>query len=332
MIDRPSEELLKLFRLSGDSDQSVAQQAQRQIAKAIEEPLRKGIMYGDVTGSIFERMQLEPGSSPEFPLDLLSPGTERDYTAYTNPGHGRIPERSVESDYVMVHTYSITNSIDFQLKYAYEARWDIAQRATKVMAAGFVKKINDDAWHTILAAAVDRDILVYDDDAANGQFTKRLISLGKTVMLRNGGGNSVTATGRLTDLYMSPEGIEDVRNWGIDQLDEVSRREVYQSAENGAPLTRIFGVNLNGLFEFGDGQEYQTFVLSDLGGSLASGDVELIIGLDLNARDSFVMPIKRPLEIFEDMNLHRQQRQGYYGWQDCGFAVLDNRRVIALSF
>lgn len=332
MIDRPSEELLKLFRLSGDSDQSVAQQAQRQIAKAIEEPLRKGIMYGDVTGNIFERMQLEPGSSPEFPLDLLSPGTERDYTAYTNPGHGRIPERSVESDYVMVHTYSITNSIDFQLKYAYEARWDIAQRATKVMAAGFVKKINDDAWHTILAAAVDRDILVYDDDAANGQFTKRLISLGKTLMLRNGGGNSVTATGRLTDLYMSPEGIEDVRNWGIDQLDEVSRREVYQSAENGAPLTRIFGVNLNGLFEFGDGQEYQTFVLSDLGGALASGDVELIIGLDLNARDSFVMPIKRPLEIFEDMNLHRQQRQGYYGWQDCGFAVLDNRRVIALSF
>lgn len=332
MIDRPSEELLKLFRLSGDSDQSVAQQAQREIAKAIQEPLRKGVMYGDVTGNIFERMQLEPGSSPEFPLDLLSPGTERDYTAYTNPGHGRIPERSVESDYVMIHTYGITNSIDFQLKYAYEARWDIAKRATKVMAAGLVKKINDDAWHTILAAAVDRDILVYDDDAADGQFTKRLISLGKTLMLRNGGGNSVTATGRLTDLYMSPEGIEDVRNWGLDQLDEVSRREVYQSAENGAPLTRIFGVNLNGLFEFGDGQEYQTFVTSDLGGILASGDVELIIGLDLNARDSFVMPIKRPLEVFEDMNLHRQQRQGYYCWQDCGFAVLDNRRVIALSF
>lgn len=332
MIDRPSDELLSYLKLSGSSDQAVAQQAQRKIAQAITEPLRQGIMYGDVTGNIFNRMTLEPGASPEFPLDLLAPGTERDYTAYVNPGHGRIPERTIESDYVMIHTYSITNSIDFQLKYAYEARWDIINRATRVMAAGFVKKINDDAWHTILAAALDRDVLVYDDDAANGQFTKRLISLGKTVMLRNGGGNSATATGRLTDMYMSPEGIEDVRNWGIDQLDEVSRREVYQSAENGAPITRIFGVNLNGLFEFGDGQEYQTFALSDLGGALASGDVELIVGLDLNQNDSFVMPIKRPLEIFEDMNLHRSQRQGYYGWQDCGFAVLDNRRVIALSF
>lgn len=333
MFTRPSDDFINLLKQSGNSDKSVALDAQREIAKALELPLRKGIMFGDVVTNIFEKMVLEPGSSPEFPLDLLAPGTERDYTAYTNPGHGRIPEKHVEGDYVMVNTYGITNSIDFLLRYAREARWDIIARAMQVLESGFVKKINDDGWHTILAAAVDRNILVYDADAAAGQFTKRLISLGKTVMLRNGGGNSVTATGRLTDLFLSPEAIEDVRNWGIDQLDEVSRREVYQSADNGAPLTRIFGVNLNGLFEFGDGQEYQTFFTSDLSGSLGpNSDVELIVGLDLNARDSFVMPVKREVEIFEDEGLHRSQRQGYYGWAEIGFGVLDNRRVLALSF
>jgi hypothetical protein len=333
MLNRPSDEFIALLQRSGSSDKAVALDAQREIAKALELPLRKGIMFGDVVTGIFEKMVLEPGSSPEFPLDLLAPGTERDYTAYTNPGHGRIPEKHVEGDYVMVNTYGITNSIDFLLRYAREARWDIVARAMQVLESGFVKKINDDGWHTVLAAAVDRNILVYDGDAAAGQFTKRLISLAKTVMLRNGGGNSVTATGRLTDLYSSPEAIEDVRNWGIDQLDEVSRREVYQSADSGAPLTRIFGVNLNGLFEFGDGQEYQTFFTSDLGGSLGpSSDVELIVGLDLNARDSFVMPVKREVEIFEDEGLHRSQRQGYYGWAEIGFGVLDNRRVLAASF
>ena len=333
MFTRPSDDFINLLKQSGNSDKSVALDAQREIAKALELPLRKGIMFGDVVTNIFEKMVLEPGSSPEFPLDLLAPGTERDYTAYTNPGHGRIPEKHVEGDYVMVNTYGITNSIDFLLRYAREARWDIIARAMQVLESGFVKKINDDGWHTILAAAVDRNILVYDADAAAGQFTKRLISLGKTVMLRNGGGNSVTATGRLTDLFLSPEAIEDVRNWGIDQLDEVSRREVYQSADNGTPLTRIFGVNLNGLFEFGDGQEYQTFFTSDLSGSLGpNSDVELIVGLDLNARDSFVMPVKREVEIFEDEALHRSQRQGYYGWAEIGFGVLDNRRVLALSF
>jgi hypothetical protein len=333
MLTRPSNEFIQLLSRSGSSDKSVALDAQREIAKALELPLRKGIMFGDVVTGIFEKMVIEPGSQPEFPLDLLAPGTERDYTAYTNPGHGRIPEKHVEGDYVMVNTYGITNSIDFLLRYAREARWDIVARAMQVLEAGFVKKINDDGWHTILAAAVDRNILVYDGDAAAGQFTKRLISLCKTVMRRNGGGNTVTATGRLTDLYLSPEALEDIRNWGIDQLDEVSRREVYQAASDGAPLTRIFGVNLTDLFELGDGQEYQTFFTSDLSGSLGpNSDVELIVGLDLNAKDSFVMPVKREVEIFEDEGLHRQQRQGYYGWAELGFGVLDNRRVLAASF
>jgi len=331
-LERPSQEFINLLSRSGSSDKAVALDAQREIAKALELPLRKGIMYGDVVTGIYEKMVIEPGSQPEFPLDLLAPGTERDYTAYTNPGHGRIPEKHVEGDYVMVNTYGITNSIDFLLRYAREARWDIVARAMQVLEAGFVKKINDDGWHTLLAATVDRNILVYDGDAAQGQFTKRLISLCKTVMRRNGGGNSVTATGRLTDLYVSPEAIEDIRNWGIDQLDEISRREVYQSASDGAPLTRIFGVNLTDLFELGDGQEYQNFFVNDLGGSLGSSKVELVVGLDLNNRDSFVMPVRREVEIFEDEALHRNQRQGYYGWAELGFGVLDNRRVLAASF
>ena len=33
---------------------------------------------------------------------------------------------------------------------------------------GRSKKMNDDGWHTILAAGVDRNILVYDGDATAG--------------------------------------------------------------------------------------------------------------------------------------------------------------------
>jgi hypothetical protein len=330
--DRPSPEFIELLKRSGDSDKSIAIQAQREIAKALELPLRKGVVYGDIVGGIFEAMPLEPGATPEFPLDLLAPGTEIDHVAFTNPGNGRIPERHVEGDYVMINTYGITSSIDFLLKYAREANWNVVARAMQVLESSFVKKINDDGWHTLLAAAVDRNILVYDGDAGAGQFTKRVVSLMKTVMRRNGGGNSVTAPGRLTDLYLSPEAIEDIRNWGIDQLDEVSRREVYVAADDGGPLTRVFGVNLHDVFEFGASQEYQSYFTSDLGGSLATGDVELVIGIDQGTNDSFVMPVKKDVEIFEDEALHRHQRQGYYGWAELGFGVLDNRRIIAGSF
>ena len=256
-MTRPDDQFIDLIKRSGSADKNEAVAAQRELAVALETPLRKGVLVGDVLDGIFEKIQMEPGSAAEFPLDLLAPGTEGDHVAYTNPGHGRIPERAVEGDYVMVPTYSVASSIDYLLRYAKEARWDVVGRAMQVLEAGFTKKMNDDGWHTLLAARVDRNVLVYDADASAGQFTKRIVSLMKTVMRRNAGGN------------------------------------------------RSLG---------------------------PSSDKELVIGLDLSASDSFIMPIKQDIQIFEDEALHRHQRAGFYGWAEIGFAVLDNRRILLGSF
>ena len=333
-MTRPDDQFIDLIKRSGSADKNEAVAAQRELAVALETPLRKGVLVGDVLDGIFEKIQMEPGSAAEFPLDLLAPGTEGDHVAYTNPGHGRIPERAVEGDYVMVPTYSVASSIDYLLRYAKEARWDVVGRAMQVLEAGFTKKMNDDGWHTLLAAGVDRNVLVYDADASAGQFTKRIVSLMKTVMRRNAGGNSGSLNrGRLTDLYLSPEALEDIRNWGVDQVDEVTRREIYQASDDGAAITRVFGVNLHDMDEVGEDQEYQNFFSTQLGGSLGpSSDKELVIGLDLSASDSFIMPIKQDIQIFEDEALHRHQRAGFYGWAEIGFGVLDNRRILLGSF
>jgi hypothetical protein len=333
-MKRPDEAFIDLLKRSGSSEKNEALAAQRELAKAIELPLREGVLVGNILDGIFEAIPMEPGTTTEFPLDLLAPGEEDEFVAYTNPGHGRIPERAVEGDYVMVPTYSITSSIDYLLRYAREARWDVVGRAVQVLEASFTKKMNDDGWHTILSAGTDRNILVYDADAAAGQFTKRLVSLMKTVMRRNGGGNSASINrSTLTDLYISPEGLEDIRNWGVDQIDEVTRREIYQAADGSAILTRVFGVNIHDIDELGESQEYQKFFTTDLSGSLGpNSDVELVVGLDQNANDSFVMPVKENVQVYEDDTMHRHQRAGMYGWAEMGFAVLDNRRVLLGSF
>lgn len=320
----------ELIVRSGSDDSAVAFAAQHELAKALETPLRQGVLLGDVVRGIFKTEVIAPGASVEFPLDLLAPGEEDEFVAYTNPGNGRIPERSVEGDYVQVPTFSIASSIDWLLRYAREARWDIVARAMQVLEASFVKKINDSGWYTLLSAGADRNILVYDADAFAGQFTKRLVSLMKVVMRRNAGGNTASLRrGKLTHIFLSPENIEDIRNWGLDQVDEITRRELYTSSDGG--ITKLFNVNLVDMDEFGEGQEYQLFFTNQLGAALASSDTELLVGLDLSSNDSFWMPIKQEIQLFDDPQLHRRQRAGMYGWGEFGFACLDNRRVLVAS-
>ena len=321
-----------VLRASGSLKASEATESSDMLAKALELPLREGVLNGDITGGVFEPIDLrnsENGTStPEFPLDLLAPGTEKDYVAYTIPNHGYIPQRHVEGDYVIVPTYPIANAIDWNRKFSRDARWDVVSRAMEVFEAGFVKKMNDDAWFTLISAAADRNIVVIDSDAAAGQFTKRLVSLMKVVMRRNGGGNSTSINRRkLTDLYISPEAMEDIRNWNVDQIDETTRRQIFVS-EGDEALSRIFGVNLHVLDELGEGQEYQLFYNSQLGGTLPGSDVELVVGLDLSRRNSFVMPIVEELQVYDDPSLSRQLRVGVWGTMESGWAVLDGRNCI----
>jgi hypothetical protein len=307
------EKVKSRLRDSGSHDEIVALAAQKEFAQALTLPLRQGVLNGDILNGIFEAIPLDPGVVPEFPLDLLAPGTEDQHVAYSLPNSGYIPQRHVEGDYVMIPTYDIGNAIDWNLKYARNARWDVVRRATEVFRAGFIKKNNDDGAHTLITAAADRNIVVLDSDAQAGQFTKRLLSLGKLVMRRNGGGNSTSVNrGQLTDVAMSPEGMEGIRNWNVDQVDEVTRREIFV-AEGNNVMSRIFGVNLHVWDEFGVGQEYNNFYTNELGGSFPTGDVELLLGLDLSKSDSFVQPIDEPLQVFPDPTLHRQRRAGLYG-------------------
>lgn len=329
----PPKEVLELLKAAADDNPEVRHPAQWKLAKAIETPLRKGVLFGDVVRNLFQAMPQGPGQV-EWPLDILSPGREDEFVAYTSPGVGKIAERKVEGDYVTIPTYEISNSIQWNLRFARDANWPVVARCLEILEGGMVKKINDDGWHVILTAVYDRNISVYDPDASAGQFTKRLVSLMKTIMVRNGGGNSTSIRqSALTDLFVSPESIEDVRNWGLDQVDDITRREIYVAGDDSQTLTRVFGVNLNALREFGQGQEYQLFYTNQLGGSLEASDVELVVGVDMRNKDSFVMPVRQEPVVFPDsVNLHRRGEDGYYTRGEMGFAVLDNRRVLAGSY
>lgn len=320
-----------LLRLTASKNRQVAQAAMQALAQALEEPLRKGVFDQDNVGGIFAREVLAPGATPNYPLDFVRPGTEDlDYTAITMPKQGRIPERRVEGDELWVPTFQIANSIDWPLHYARDARFNVVARALDVYQMGFTRKLNEDGWHTILSAADSRGLVVVDDVAEDGQFTKELVAKMQTGMTRNAGGNG--QAGKLTDLYTSLEAVEDIRAYDITEIDEVTRREIL-TAENGRG--QFYGSNLHFMTEFGEGQEYQLYLTNVLGRSVVgadAGDKEFVVGLDLSTNDSFVQPIRQELQTTDDPTLHRSQRAGVYGTMELGWAILDNRRVMLGTF
>ena len=326
-VIRLTEAQQALLKATASADLNTAMAAQRAFAQALDEPLREGIFDEDNLGGIYSRQVLAPGAQANYPLDFVRPGTEDlDYTAITLPKQGRVPERHIEGDELWVPTFQIANSIDWPLKYARDARFDVIARALDVYRMGYTRKINEDGWHTLLAAADARALVVNDSIAQPGQFTKELVSKMQTAMTRNAGGNG--QAGRLTDLYLSMEAMEDLRAWDISEIDDVTRREILQQA--GKNMALLYGSRLHFMTEYGVGQEYQLYLTAVLGRVIAAaGDEEFLVGLDQSTNDSFVQPIRQELQTFEaGPEMHRNQKAGVYGWMEHGFAVLDNRRVL----
>lgn len=322
------EDMVNLLMQVGDPAKEVAMAAAVQFAEALQTPLRSAVLDGSVTGGIYETVPLRGNATPEFPLDIVTPGVEEEHCAYTIPSHGRMPQKLVEAGYVMVSPFEVGSTITIKQKIARDARWDIMARMLQVIEAHFVKKMNKDGMHAIIAAGLDRSILVYDANASQGYFTKRLVSLLGVTMRRNGGGNSASlARKMLTHLLMSPELIEDMRNWTIDQAPDSVRASLF-TASDGTLKGMFPGLTLIDLDELGVGQEYQQYYTTDLGGSLQASDVELLIGLNLGPDKSLVMPVRENVTILpDDSNIH-ERKIGFRGFAEYGIGVLDNRDVI----
>jgi len=316
-----------LLKATASGDSAEAYNARKAIAAALEQAWRAGVLEPDTLGTIFQRIDLPGGVDAKFPLDFYSPEKEGNYKGFVVPKQGAIPDQIIEGDEIRVPTYKIANAISWSLDYARDARWDVIARALEVFTNGFVRKINDDGWHVVLKAGnTNSQSVVQDASASAGEFTKALLTNMMVKMLRQTGGRNA----RLTDLYLSPEGLADILNFDDTTVGSIYLNSLLFKRED--ELTSLFGVRLHELQELGESQEYESFLVTTLGRAHTGGDLEFCVGLDLQHRDSFVMPVRQNMEMYDDPALHRSMKAGLYGWLELGMAALDIRRAIIGSF
>lgn len=343
-IKKQDPKFKQIVKELGDPDPKIRAKAAEIFAQAVREPIREAVFDCDIVSNIFVAEEWDAMCPVTYQLDIIQPGKEKEYTAFAIPKCSSMPRYFVESDYITLPTYRIGNQMEWCDDHARTAHYNLFNQAVRYFRSGFVKKINDDAWRLLIAAGLDRNMVVYDDQSSPGQFTKRLLSLMKLAMARNNGGNNQSCSDahRLTDMYISLESHEDILDWGDDQVSDITRAKIFETVDG---LNNIFGVNLHPLSELGVGQEYQLLYENELGGVLpgpsntgvANGGVgdplpeakrEIVVGLSLTRReDVFVMPVR------EEMRMTQYQcipegMSGILGSSEIGLAVLDGRAVI----
>jgi len=302
------------------------------LATVLASAWRSGVLEPDTLGDIFTTIPLDPGTDAKFPLDFYNAAdSEKDNRdAFVVPKEGAIPDRVIQGDEIHVPTYKIGNAISWSLDYARDARWDVIARAIEVFTNGFVRKLNDDGWHVIQKCAAANAVAT-DAAGTDGIFSKRLLTNTQTAFKRLSGGRGAKAT----DIYLSPEAIADIRNFdtgsaGGQIIDFGMLAQLLRGdADSGAP--DLFGTKIHELRELGVGQEYESFIATTLGIAHTGSKQEYGIALDLSNRDSFVMPVRDDMEMFDDPQLHRSAKAGVYGWMELGMACLDTRRAMLLE-
>ena len=339
-----NEEQKNLLKATASKDKAVAEKHSQALAQVLERAWRAGVLHPDMIDNIFDRIPLPAGGDAKFPFDFYAPADEEAerFKAFLVPQEGAIPERAIEGSEIYIPTFKIANSIDWSLDYARDARWDVIARAIEVFTNGFVQRLNDEGWHVVLACAGEHAVTT-DSAAAAGTFTVNLVTSLMTAIKRLSGGRG----SRVTDIYLSPEGIADIRSLSSFTVEDDANnygfmkgphddlvRTLLSTPEGTAPS--LFGVRMHEIQELGapggTAEEYQSYLTDTVGVSLPAGDEEFCVALDLASRDSFVMPVREDMQMFDDPTLHRSARAGVYGWMEQGFGCLDSRRALLGSF
>lgn len=140
----------------------------------------------------------------------------------------------------------------------------------------------------------------------------------------------------------------DIREWTDTDIDPVTRREIFQASGMGSiwnvqlhelqhlGATGLYNINGNasayGKFIAEAGEIYNGYTLDNPNVTNADGTIGTlgetqILGFDMGVNDSLVMPVRKEYEAHDDPTLLRVQKQGFFGWAEIGYGVLDSRML-----
>ena len=352
-------EQVELVKALGSSNKLVSLEAQEALAAFIRPVAREVLEKAGTANLIFDRQTYNEDDNPSIPLDLYyNEGVDFVQVWYQNMAGGLPPSQVYGVDEMLVQTWRIDSAVSMLKKYARKARLDVLSKTLTKMIQEVLVKQEKNQWSIILKAlgeastngnnhiigATTANVFQLDD-------LSRLFTLTRRINTSFDGGTPSNFSSRgLTDLFVSPEIMEDVRSFAYEPMNtraipntdestavplpDALRQQIY----NNAGASEIYGVILHEVLELGDNKVYNNLFDTFYSGTptFTGATDQIVIGVD-KGRESFITLVAQNADSGDtfsaqpdDQFLSRSEKIGFYGSTEIGAVCVDARAIVGL--
>lgn len=361
-----TEEQVELIRAMGSRDNQVSAEAAQAFAAFIGPVVQKVLLHAGSSGVLYSDLEYDEDDNPSIPLDLWYDQGVDHVQVWSQNIAGGLPTSEVTGlSEMKIATYRLDSAVSWLKRYARKARLDIISKAIERMSNEVLIKQERNAWAVLLKALAEASTNSNKHVIAAGNAGEfiphdlnRLMTHIKRINTDFQGGTPEGLTSKgLTDLFMSPEMMQEVRGFAYHAVNKQQTGanvgtgpvtlpdNVRQDIWNSGGMSSLYGVVLHELLELGVGRKYNTLFgtlatgnsIVSPGGTFAQATEELLLGVDLS-RESLVRPVAREHEsggtftvLPDDQFVARAEKQGFYGYLEEGRVCLDSRALVGIT-
>lgn len=359
-------EQVELIKACASKDKLVSEEARAAVAELVGPVISEVINNAPTVSNLYQTLAFSEDDNLSIPLDLFHDVTDEDYIrihSQSVAGGLSTNELFPAHDELKFKTYTLDSAISLDKKYIRKGRSiDISKVFTR-MAQEFLLKQEKTSINQLLGALVAADTKVNGSAAAGNHVIaattanqlqlddfNRLLTLSKRLWSSYSSGTPVGgSTVGVTDLLMSPEMVEELRNMAYNPVNTragslatsgatsiPATEDMRKQLMSQAGLPSFFGIGIIEILEMGINQRYNK-IFSAVN-TAASSPVtftqatdEIIVGID-RSKESLFRPAVREEGVstevsvqVDDQFVSRQNKLGWYGKIEEGRIILEDR-------
>lgn len=351
---------VELVKALGSKNKLTSMEAQEALADFIAPVAREVIEKAGTANLIYTQETYNEDDQPSVPLDLYYNDSVDFVQVWQQNIAGGVPTSQVYGvDEMLVATYRLDSAVSMLKKYARKSRIDVVSKTISKMLNEVLIKQERNQWSILLKAlaeALDVDgntnliasttANVFQIDDLNRLFTKA-----RRVNAAFNAGTPVASASRgLTDLFVAPETLEDIRSFAYEPMNtraipntdestavplpDAIRQKIFETPN----VPEIYGVLIHEVLEFGDDRVYNNLFDTFYSGTpaFAGATDTLVLGVD-KGRGSCIKLVAQNADsgdtfvaVPDDQFLSRSEKIGWFGSVEQGNVVVDARSLIGV--